>query len=123
MDKPGFNNRERKFGFIETKFQYNRGHWKFFERSSQGVDAYEWKEGLRRFNKVQKKHYSTDFMFDRGIEFITRQMNKEGKKKKPFAMVISIADPHGENESVKITLWHSLTIMLIEFNLHIYSAK
>ena len=43
-------------------------------------------------NTSIEEHYSSDFLFDRGIEFIERQIVKD----RHFAMVLSITDPHGE---------------------------
>lgn len=96
--KPGFNNQKRKFGFVETKYQYNRGHWKFFEdgkNKTAPTKAYEWSASKNKFNDEQKikEHYATDFMFNKGISF----MNRMVKKKRNFAMVLSIADPHAPN--------------------------
>jgi hypothetical protein len=39
------------------------------------------------------RHFSTDFLMDRGIEFIESAASEE----KPFALVISFPDPHGES--------------------------
>jgi arylsulfatase A-like enzyme len=40
-EKPGWNS-GKSFGFTENKWQYNRGHWKFFEDDPvNGQTAYE----------------------------------------------------------------------------------
>jgi len=38
------------------------------------------------------QHFSSDFLMDRGIEFIERSVSSE----KPFALMISFPDPHGK---------------------------
>ena len=49
------------------------------------------------FEGRMEENYSTDFLFDRGIDFIKRQIRKENH----FAMVLSISDPHGKNTFLK----------------------
>jgi len=92
-EKPGWGKRrDKRHGFIETKFRYNRGHWKFFERSNGKVIGYEWRD-KDKFKGRHEQNYATDFLFNRGLEFINRQV----KMDRPFAMVLSIADPHAPN--------------------------
>ena len=43
-------------------------------------------------NKVNDA-YAADFLFSRGIDFMTRQIESD----KQFALMISIPDPHGTN--------------------------
>jgi arylsulfatase A-like enzyme len=93
-EKPGWNN-PNKFGFIDTKWQYNRGHWKFFEEDDNGFPkAYEWTpEAEAKFANTMEKNYATDFLMDRGLEIIDRALEQD----KPFAVMISIPDPHSPN--------------------------
>jgi len=41
------------------------------------------------------QHFSSDFLMDRGIEFIERSVSSE----KPFALMISFPDPHAPNQN------------------------
>jgi arylsulfatase A-like enzyme len=92
-EKPGFGNDERKFGFTDTKYQFNRGHWKFMDEVNGEMQAFEFDKETK-FNSRQDKHYMTDYLFDRGIEF----MEKAKSLDQPFAYVLSIPDPHAPNE-------------------------
>ena len=88
-----FGDETRKFGFSNIKYQYNRGHWKYFNETEDGLKAYEWNERERFTQSGVKEsdHYATDFLVDRTIEFIDEEL-KNGNK---FALMLSIADPHG----------------------------
>lgn len=48
-----------------------------------------------RFQGAYKEHFATDFLMDRGIEFIESAAGKDD----PFALVLSIPDPHGPNDN------------------------
>ena len=50
-------------------------------------------EGL--FRGVEDKHFTTDFLFDRGIEFV-QQATEDNV---PFALLLSIPDPHGPTQN------------------------
>jgi len=92
-EKPGFSNEERPFGFNDIKYQFNRGHWKFFEEDSSGkIYPYVW-EDRGKINNITEA-YSTDFLFGKAIKFIKNQTDLE----KNFALVLSIPDPHGPND-------------------------
>uniref|UniRef100_A0A7S3Q437 Sulfatase N-terminal domain-containing protein n=1 Tax=Chaetoceros debilis TaxID=122233 RepID=A0A7S3Q437_9STRA len=88
------NDNDRTFGFDENKYRFNRGHFKWIDEVEGNMAGYsiedEW-----RFEGRESKHFTTDFLVDRGIEFIQRSVNK----KEPFAMVLSIPDPHGPNDN------------------------
>ena len=95
--KPGWFETEngRKFGFDKTRFKYNRGHWKYFDSDTDSWAVHEYEmdaEGL--FAGRLEEHYATDFLFDRGIEDI-ESAEAAGR---PFAMVLSIPDPHGPQD-------------------------
>ena len=90
--RPGWGNNERQFGFEENQYQYNRGHWKFFDEVNGNVTAYKF-EDKHLFAGQEEKHFSTDFLFDRSIEF----MDAAQEKNQPFAFVLSIPDPHAPN--------------------------
>uniref|UniRef100_A0A7S3Q4M0 Sulfatase N-terminal domain-containing protein n=1 Tax=Chaetoceros debilis TaxID=122233 RepID=A0A7S3Q4M0_9STRA len=91
---PGWGDNGRQFGFEENKYRFNRGHFKWIDEVEGNMAGYsiedEW-----RFEGRESKHFTTDFLVDRGIEFIQRSVNK----KEPFAMVLSIPDPHGPNDN------------------------
>ena len=88
-----FGNEKRRFGFLNIDYQFNRGHWKWFDRTKDGVEAYEWKDGHLFTGNPDggRSNYATDFLFDRGMEFIDEKV-KNGKN---FALMLSIPDPHG----------------------------
>jgi len=92
-DKPGWGNETRKFGFIENKYLYNQGHWKWLDEVDGNMEAYTYLEG-GKFKKKQRKHFTTVFLFDRGIEFMERAKSLN----KPFSYVLSIPDPHAPNQ-------------------------
>jgi len=82
----------RSFGFDENKYRFNRGHWKYFREEGDSVVGYDFfQEEL--FNGNHEAHYSTDFLFDKGTEFIENSL-KSGEN---FAVVLSIPDPHSPN--------------------------
>eukprot|EP00554_Chaetoceros_debilis_P005254 CAMPEP_0194072332 /NCGR_PEP_ID=MMETSP0149-20130528/98_1 /TAXON_ID=122233 /ORGANISM="Chaetoceros debilis, Strain MM31A-1" /LENGTH=565 /DNA_ID=CAMNT_0038752199 /DNA_START=177 /DNA_END=1875 /DNA_ORIENTATION=+ len=93
-DSTDFNNNpNRKFGFKNTSFQYNRGHWKYFSQEKWKVTAYDWSQrGM--FANNEEQNYATDFLFDKAISF----MKNKKDKGKNFAVMLSIADPHAPNE-------------------------
>lgn len=93
--KPGFAP-ERKFGFDDNRYMFNRGHWKILGDSEEGpfVDqklnkngGAEWKE-----DKANEDNFTTDFLVDRSLEILERD------KSKPFCLMISIPDPHGPDQ-------------------------
>ena len=91
-DKPGWSDGSRNFGFMNTTIQYNRGHWKYFDMVDGNMAAYENNdEGL--FDGREDKHFATDYLFDRAIEF----MDIAKSRNDPFAYVLSIPDPHAPN--------------------------
>jgi len=85
---------ERKFGFRDNRFMFNRGHWKRMEdtpdgprvaaRNQRGQPSYD-VEG------ADEESFTTDWLADKAIDFI--RANREG----PFCYMVSIPDPHGPN--------------------------
>lgn len=51
------------------------------------------KESEAKFKDTMEKNYATDFLMDKGIEVIDNAL-KQGL---PFAVMISIPDPHSPN--------------------------
>ena len=94
--KPGFAP-ERKFGFEDNRYMFNRGHWKAIgEKNGKpyllgNVDLE--KETQRvNLNNVGAQNFTTDFLTNKALEILERD------KRKPFCMMISIPDPHGPNQ-------------------------
>lgn len=93
-DKPGWvHGNVRKFGFKDTKYKWNRGHWKWMDEVDGVVEAYEYK-AKNQFKNRQETHFTTDYLFDRSIDFIEAAKSEE----QPFAYVLSIPDPHAPNQ-------------------------
>ncbi|MCG8581020.1 MAG: sulfatase [Bacteroidales bacterium] len=92
--KPGFAP-ERQFGFSDNRYMFNRGHWKALAEDEEGlrVDQTINKKGIAVFNvdEVNEESFTTDFLVDRSLEIIKRD------KEQPFALMLSIPDPHGPN--------------------------
>lgn len=85
LDKPGWGNKTRKFGFLENKYQWNRGHWKFLDEVDEKMEAYEFSK-RSRFVDREEEHFTTDYLFDRGIDFMETAMSRN----QSFAYVLSI---------------------------------
>ncbi len=91
--KPQFGP-ERKFGFADNRYMFNRGHWKKLIEDEKGprVGATNAKgEPNYNLDGADAKTFTTDFLSDRTIEFIKQN------RAKPFAFMVSIPDPHGPN--------------------------
>jgi uncharacterized sulfatase len=93
--KPGFAP-ARQFGFTDNRYMYNRGHWKVLAEDDDGlrVDQRITKNEMAVFDveKVDEQSFTTDFLVDRSLEIIKRD------KEQPFALMLSIPDPHGPNQ-------------------------
>ncbi|MFT5465976.1 MAG: arylsulfatase A-like enzyme [Verrucomicrobiales bacterium] len=89
--KPGWAP-ERKFGFDDNRYMFNRGHWKQFEdgpdgprvkaRNSDGKPSYSVKG-------ADEESFATDFLTTKAIDFI------DTNSEKPWCYMLSIPDPHG----------------------------
>jgi arylsulfatase A-like enzyme len=85
---------QRKFGFDDNRFMFNRGHWKKFidtptgpqvgGRNKQGKPSYD-------LSGADEKTFSTDWLCDKAVDFIVKN------KTKPFCYMVSLPDPHGPN--------------------------
>lgn len=83
---------ERKFGFADNKYMYNRGHWKKMEDTDDGPKvAVLNANGAPSYDLdgADELSFTTDFLTDRSIDFI------EKNKSFPFSLYLSIPDPHG----------------------------
>ena len=85
---------ERKFGFHDNRYMFNRGHWKQLEDSEEGPrvasrDTDDLPDygiaGANSFN------FTTDFLTQKTIDFIN------DNKEEPFCYMVSYPDPHGPN--------------------------
>jgi arylsulfatase A-like enzyme len=92
-ERPGWSNNTTKFGFEDTKYQYNRGHWKFLDEVNGQMEGYTI-DDKQKFEGKEDKHFTTDYLFDRGIESMKRAKERD----QPFAFVLSIPDPHGPDK-------------------------
>ncbi|MCA9064042.1 MAG: sulfatase [Planctomycetaceae bacterium] len=81
-------------GFQHTTFMFNRGHWKNFTiRNGQpAIGAMKKGQPTYDVNDADEKSFSTDWLTDRAIEFMT-----DTSADQPFLTVISYPDPHGPN--------------------------
>ncbi|MFZ9746142.1 MAG: sulfatase-like hydrolase/transferase [Opitutaceae bacterium] len=91
--KPQFGP-ERKFGFEDNRYMFNRGHWKNLTEDARGprvgtTDA----RGNPNYDlgNADAKTFATDFLTDRTIDFIRRH------REQPFCYMVSLPDPHGPN--------------------------
>lgn len=85
---------ERKFGFADNRYMFNRGHWKKLEdtpsrprvasRNDKGQASY----GV---DEADEKSFTTDFLAQKTIDFINAHSGE------PFCYMVSIPDPHGPN--------------------------
>lgn len=83
---------ERKFGFQDNRYMFNRGHWKQFELTEKGprVKATDRKgEPSYSVEGADEESFATDWLIDRTIEFVDEHRDE------PFCYMVSIPDPHG----------------------------
>lgn len=83
---------ERKFGFDDNRYMFNRGHWKQFEdtpdgprvksRNAQGKPDY----GVKG---ADEESFSTDWLMRKIEGFV------EKNREKPFCLMAVLPDPHG----------------------------
>jgi arylsulfatase A-like enzyme len=84
----------RKFGFTDNRWMYNRGHWKKFEITQKGPRvAASNAKGQANYDLAgaDEKSFSTDWLCDRAVDFIHENSDK------PFCYYVSLPDPHGPN--------------------------
>ena len=85
---------ERKFGFEDNRYMYNRGHWKKLGDTAEGprVLARD-KDGKPSYDVkgADEKSFTTDYLADKTIDFIDQHRGEA------FCYVVSIPDPHGPN--------------------------
>ncbi len=85
---------DRKFGFTDNRFMFNRGHWKNLEITDAGprVGSTD-KKGNPSYavGDANEQTYATDWLADRAIDFIREHADE------PFCYHLSLPDPHGPN--------------------------
>ena len=94
--KPGWEP-ERKFGWEDNRYMFNRGHWKVFadtgnKASVVGSHIEELDKYIYDITKADEQSFATDFLTDKTIALI--EAVEAGK---PFCMMLSLPDPHGPN--------------------------
>lgn len=86
---------ERKFGWQDNRYMFNRGHYKNFKDTPDGprVNAPMGDDGIpgTQLGDADEASYATDFLMDRTLDFIRQE--KDG----PFCVMLSLPDPHGPN--------------------------
>ena len=95
-EKPGWGaSTGRDFGFDDNKYRYNRGHWKYFNETNGIVQEHNSSLNEKEFLQDHKEEesYATDFLVNRAMEYIENVIQGD----KPFALVLSLADPHSPN--------------------------
>jgi uncharacterized sulfatase len=97
-ERPGWGDESNHhdFGFNHKKYLFNQGHWKFLEEDiiNGKMQAYTYEEGEDKFSGREEEHFTTDFLFDRGIEF----MEENRQNDDPFLAFLSIPDPHAPKD-------------------------
>ncbi len=89
----------RRFGFKDSTYMWNRGHWKFLKNDeNNNRQEYEfWQRG--QFKGKEEENFTTDYLFDRSIEFM-----KDAKaRNEPFAYVLSIPGKCSMSSSKHLT--------------------
>jgi arylsulfatase A-like enzyme len=94
--KPGWEP-ERKFGWVDNRYMFNRGHWKVFADTGNkakvvGSHIEELDKYIYDITGADEYSFATDFLTDRTIALI-----KEVDENTPFCMMLSLPDPHGPN--------------------------
>jgi len=80
---------ERKFGFTDNRYMFNRGHWKQLEDTPEGPRVID-SDGYS-VDGANAENFTTDFLADKTVDFINEH------KDEPFCYMLSIPDPHGPN--------------------------
>lgn len=86
---------ERKFGFNDNRYMFNRGHWKLLEDSESGPRVANLNAKGKADYGIEganEDNFTTDFLTNKTIDFI------EKNKDTPFCFMLSYPDPHGPNK-------------------------
>jgi arylsulfatase A-like enzyme len=85
---------QRKFGFDDNRFMFNRGHWKKMEDTPAGprVAARNRKDQPSySVEGADRNSFTTDWLAAKAIDFI------DAHRDEPFCYMVSFPDPHGPN--------------------------
>jgi arylsulfatase A-like enzyme len=83
---------ERRFGFEDNRYMFNRGHWKQLEDTPEGPRVKTSNpdgEPTYAIQGADEQSFTTDFLTDRTVEFI------HAHRERPFCVMLSLPDPHG----------------------------
>ena len=84
---------QRKFGWDDNRFMFNRGHWKKFVDATKGPRVGALRNGKPHYgiDGADENTFASDWLTDKVIDFINT------KKNEPFCYMVSYPDPHGPN--------------------------
>lgn len=86
---------QRKFGFADNRFMFNRGHWKQLELTASGEPRVKARDNKGNpsysASGADETSFTTDWLTDRTLDFIGEH------SREPFCYMVSIPDPHGPN--------------------------
>ena len=84
---------ERRFGWTDNRFMFNRGHWKKFVDTPDGpaVGSRNKKGPNYNLNGADEKTFSTDWLCDKAVDFIDEHADE------PWCYMVNLPDPHGPN--------------------------
>ncbi len=85
-----FVNPGASFGYMDRSYIFETDHRKWYKIVGGPMDV---TASNKTPEEVDPAMYSTDFLTDRCIEMLERDMHQE----KPFCMMLSIPDPHSPN--------------------------
>ncbi len=91
---PGFfplsGDKERTFGFTDNHYRYNRGHFKVIKEVDGTFLMGKFIKDAEDGDDLEDV-YTTDFYANRAMEYI----ESKATANEPFALFLSLADPHG----------------------------
>jgi arylsulfatase A-like enzyme len=85
---------QRRFGFADNRYMFNRGHWKQLEDTPDGPRVAARDKNDKPSYSVEganELNFTTDFLTDKTIDFI------KSHKDQSFCYMVSYPDPHGPN--------------------------
>ncbi len=85
---------ERRFGFEDNRYMFNRGHWKKMEDTPAGPRVAARNDKDKPTYAVagaDEKSFTTDWLATKAIDFVN------ANRSRPFCYMVSIPDPHGPN--------------------------
>ena len=79
---------DRRFGFEDNRYMFNRGHWKKLVDTPDGPGFDTDCQPSKSVSGATEADYPTDWFTDRTIEFIKKN------RYKPFCYMVGFPDPH-----------------------------